>query len=187
MKRIQIIIKKNLNIFFNKHINLNINYISKYMPYKIEKIDYKNKKDNQLLEIILKNWFKNPKELNLTSPSISYPFKYKKWLNLYNTNDEIHSFVMKSSNWIIGIGNLKILNNSKRCHAFHIFIDPDYRKQGLAAKIIRHLEKIGNSKGKKIMTLKAIEQNTAAISLYKKLNFIEQSLSKKTINFLKKI
>ena len=48
------------------------------MAITIEKISYQNKKDARILEAVLTNWFKDPKELNLTSPNMSYPFKFKK-------------------------------------------------------------------------------------------------------------
>jgi hypothetical protein len=41
------------------------------MAITIEKISYQNKKDARILETVLKNWFKDPKELNLTSPNMS--------------------------------------------------------------------------------------------------------------------
>ena len=65
------------------------------MAITIEKISYQNKKDARILETVLKNWFKDPKELNLTSPNMSYPFNFKKWVALTDANQENHSFVMK--------------------------------------------------------------------------------------------
>ena len=35
------------------------------MSIRIEKVSYKNTKDIRILEAVLANWFKNPKELNL--------------------------------------------------------------------------------------------------------------------------
>ena len=87
------------------------------MAITIEKISYQNKKDARILETVLKNWFKDPKELNLTSPNMSYPFNFKKWVALTDANQENHSFVMKSEDWIIGIGSLRITPDSKRAHA----------------------------------------------------------------------
>ena len=52
------------------------------MAITIKKISYHNKKDARILEAVLTNWFKDPKELNLTDPKMSYPFNFKKWITL---------------------------------------------------------------------------------------------------------
>ena len=149
------------------------------MAITIEKISYQNKKDARILETVLKNWFKDPKELNLTSPNMAYPFKFKKWVMLYDADQEIHSFVMKSEDWIIGIGSLRITPDSKRAHAYHIFIDPNYRQQGLAEKMVRNLESLGRSEKMEVMTLRVVPKNKPAIKLYKKLGFEETGSSKR--------
>ena len=149
------------------------------MAITIEKISYQNKKDARILETVLTNWFKDPKELNLTSPNMSYPFNFKKWVTLTYANQEIHSFVIKSEDWIIGIGNLMIIPYTKKAQAIHIFIDPDYRQQGLAEKMVRHLESLGRSEKMEVMTLRVVPKNKPAIKLYKKLGFEETGSSKR--------
>ena len=145
------------------------------MAITIEKISYQNKKDARILETVLKNWFKDPKELNLTSPNMSYPFNFKKWVTLTYAGQEIHSFAIKSEDWIIGIGNLRI-------------IDPEYRQQGLAEKMVRHLESLGRSEKMEVMTLRVVPKNKPAIKLYKKLGFEETGSSKrKGLLFEKKL
>jgi len=158
------------------------------MAITIEKISYQNKKDARILETVLTNWFKDPKELNLTSPNTSYPFKFKKWVMLTDADQEIHSFVIKSEDWIIGMGNLKIIPDTKRAHAYHIFIDPNYRQQGLAEKMVRHLELLGRSEKMEIMTLRVVPKNKPAVKLYEKLGFEETASSKrKGLSFEKKL
>ena len=149
------------------------------MAITIEKISYQNKKDARILETVLTNWFKDPKELNLTSPNMAYPFKFKKWVMLTDADQEIHSFVMKSEGWIIGIGNLRLVTDSKKAHAYHTFIDPEYRQQGLAEKMVRHLESLGRSEKMEVMTLRVVPKNKPAIKLYKKLGFEETGSSKR--------
>ena len=149
------------------------------MSIAIKKISYQNKKDARILETVLKNWFKDPKELNLTDPKISYPFNFKKWVTLTYANQEIHNFVIKSEDWIIGIGNLMIIPGTKKAHALHIFIDPDYRQQGLAEKMVRHLESLGRSEKMEVMTLRVMPKNKPAIKLYEKLGFEETVSSKR--------
>jgi ribosomal protein S18 acetylase RimI-like enzyme len=110
---------------------------------------------------------------------MSYPFNFKKWVTLTYANQEIHSFVIKSEDWIIGIGNLMIIPDTKKAQALHIFIDPDYRQQGLAEKMIRHLELLGRSEKMEVMTLRVVPKNKPAIKLYKKLGFEETGSSKR--------
>ena len=158
------------------------------MAITIEKISYQNKKDARILETVLNNWFKDPKELNLTSPNMSYPFNFKKWVTLTYAGQEIHSFAIKSEDWIIGMGNLKIIPDTKRAHVYHIFIDPNYRQQGLAEKMVRHLELLGRSEKMEIMTLRVVPKNKPAVKLYKKLGFEETASSKrKGLSFEKKL
>ena len=156
------------------------------MAITIKKISYQNKKDARILETVLTNWFKDPKELNLTSPNMSYPFKFKKWVMLTDADQEIHNFVMKSEDWIIGIGNLMIIPDTKKAHALHIFIDPEYHQQGLAEKMIRHLEALGRSEKMEVMTLRVVPKNKPAIKLYKKLGFEETASSKRKGLFFEK-
>ena len=157
------------------------------MSITIKNISYQNKKDARILETVLKNWFKDPKELNLTSPNMAYPFKFKKWVMLYDADQEIHSFVMKSDEgWIIGIGNLRLVTDSKKAHAYHIFIDPEYRQQGLAEKMVHHLELLGRSEKMEVMTLRVVPKNKPAIKLYKKLGFEETASSKRKGLFFEK-
>jgi ribosomal protein S18 acetylase RimI-like enzyme len=156
------------------------------MAITIKKISYQNKKDARILETVLTNWFKDPKELNLTSPNMSYPFKFKKWVMLTDTDQEIHSFVMKSEDWIIGMGSLRIIPDTKRAHAYHIFIDPEYRQKGLAEKMVRQLESLGRSEKMEVMTLRVVPKNKPAIKLYKKLGFEETAFSKRKGLFFEK-
>jgi len=149
------------------------------MAITIKKISYQNKKDARILEAVLTNWFKDPKELNLTDPKMSYPFNFKKWITLTYANQEIHSFAIKSDDWIIGIGNLMIIPETKRAHVLHIFIDPDYRQQGLAEKMVRHLELLARSEKMEVMTFRVMPKNIPAIKLYKKLGFEETVPSKR--------
>ena len=148
------------------------------MSITIEKISYQNKKDVRILEAALTNWFKDPKELNLTDPKMSYPFNFKKWVTLNYAEQEIHSFV---------IGNLMIIPDTKRTHALHIFIDPEYRQQGLAKKMVRHLESLGRSKKMKVMTLRVMPKNKPAIKLYEKLGFEKTGSSKRKSLLFEKI
>ena len=47
--------------------------------YTLEKISYSKKEDCRIIESVLNGWFQNPKTLNLVSPNLTYPFKFKDW------------------------------------------------------------------------------------------------------------
>ena len=143
------------------------------MPIIIEKVNYNNTKDIRILETVLTNWFKNPKELNLVEPRMKYPFNFKKWVTLTYKNHDIKSFALKENKWIVGIGNIIFNENNKWAHALHIFIDEKYRKKGLATKMLQHLESLARYKKMRILTLRVMPKNEPAINLYEKMGFEE--------------
>ena len=143
------------------------------MSITIEKISYAHTKDARILEAVLDKWFQNPKDLNLTSPNMSYPFKFKKWVSTYYTQDPIDSFVIKSDDWIVGIGSIKISSETKRGHIFHIFIDKEYRNQGFGRKTMDNLESFAKKESMEFLTLRVMPKNEPAIKLYEKLGYKE--------------
>jgi len=143
------------------------------MPIIIEKVNYNNTKDIRILETVLTNWFKNPKELNLVEPRMKYPFNFKKWVTLTYKNSDIKSFALKENKWIVGIGNIIFNENNKWAHALHIFIDEKYRKKGLATKMLQHLESLARDKKMKTLTLRVMPKNVPAKKLYQKMGFEE--------------
>jgi len=148
------------------------------MSITIEKVSYTKTKDARILESVLNKWFKDPKDLNLTDPRMSFPFKYKKWVAMTYANQDIKSFVLKSEGWIVGIGSLMILPESNRAHALHIFIDKEHREQGLGRRMMEHLESLARKENMKIVTLRVMPKNEPAIILYEKLGYIQKGTSK---------
>ena len=143
------------------------------MSIIIEKVNYNNTKDIRILETVLTNWFKNPKELNLVEPRMKYPFNFKKWVTLTYNNHDIKSFALKENKWIVGIGNIILNENNKWAHALHIFIDEKYRKKGLATKMLQYLELLARDKKMKMLTLRVMPKNVPAKKLYQKMGFEE--------------
>ena len=141
------------------------------MSIKIKNINYNNTKDIRLLEVVFTNWFNNPKELNLIDPRMSYPFNFKKWIQIAYKESNIESFCWKDDKWIIGIGNIKFNQKSQKAHAFHIFTDPKYRKQGLAIRMLQYLENLAKNEKMKYLTINVMHKNKAARVLYEKLGF----------------
>ena len=157
------------------------------MSITIEKISYAHTKDARILEAVLGKWFQNPKDLNLTSPNMSYPFKFKKWVSTYYTQDPIDSFVIKSDSWIVGIGSIKISSETKRGHIFHIFIDKEYRNQGFGRKTMDYLESFAKKEKMEFLTLRVMPKNKPAIKLYEKLEFINVGSTKQGDLLMKKL
>ena len=141
------------------------------MSIKIKNISYNNTKDIRLLETILTNWFNNPKELNLIDPRMSYPFNFKKWIEISYKESNVESYCCKDDKWIVGIGNIKLNQKSQKAHVFHIFTDPKYRNQGLAKKMLQYLENLAKNRKMKYLTINVMPKNKSAKALYEKLGF----------------
>ena len=156
------------------------------MSITIEKVSYAHTKDARILEAVLVKWFQNPKDLNLPSPNMSYPFKFKKWVSTYYTQNPIDSFVIKSDDWIVGIGSIKISSETKRGHIFHIFIDKEYRNQGFGRKTMDNLESFAKKEKMEFLTLRVMPKNEPAIKLYEKLGFVNKGSTKQGDLLMKK-
>ena len=76
-------------------------------------------KDIRLLEVVLTNWFNNPKELNLIDPRMSYPFNFKKWIEISYKESNVESYCCKDDKWIVGIGNIKLNQKSEKAQSMH--------------------------------------------------------------------
>ncbi|MBT3477848.1 MAG: GNAT family N-acetyltransferase [Candidatus Marinimicrobia bacterium] len=148
------------------------------MSITIKKVSYTKPKDARILEAVMTKWFKNPKDLNLTDPRMAYPFSFKKWVAMTYANDDIHSFALVNEKWIVGIGNLMIIQDSNRAHALHIYIDKEYRGQGLGEKMMKYLESLAREKQIETMTLRVMPKNEPARKLYEKLGFELNGTSK---------
>ena len=70
--------------------------------YTLEKISYSKKEDCRIIESVLNGWFKNPKTLNLVSPNLTYPFKFKDWVSkhYFESSKPITSIIIKSKNFL---------------------------------------------------------------------------------------
>ena len=158
------------------------------MDIKIENISYQNKKNARILEAVLANWFKNPKELNLVDPTISYPFRYNKWVNLNYLDPDIRTVVMNTNKWVIGIGSMRTIPNTKTVEIFHIFIDAEYRRQKLGKQILDYFESLALKESAELMVTRIMLKNTAAKALLNSEGYIEKEKpNRKIVLFQKKI
>tara|TARA_B100000073_G_scaffold342816_1_gene346521 strand:- start:834 stop:1316 length:483 start_codon:yes stop_codon:yes gene_type:complete len=153
--------------------------------YTLEKISYSKKEDCRIIESVLSGWFQNPKVLNFVAPNLTYPFKFKDWVSKnYNNSETIISIIIKSKNWIVGHISYRIEKN--KIHLFHLIIDENFRRLGLAKILLRYVEKDCFLKQKGCITLNVFKNNKEAINLYKKVGFsIFKNKNSKTITMKK--
>ena len=158
------------------------------LKYTLEKISYSKKEDCRIIESVLNGWFQNPKTLNLVSPSLTYPFKFKEWVsrNYYEIAEPIISIVIKNKKWIIGHISYRI--EEKEVRLFNLIIDEKFRRRGLAKLLIENVEKDCCFKQREYITLNVLKKNKEAIMLYKKLGYsIFDNKKSKKIKMKKKL
>jgi RimJ/RimL family protein N-acetyltransferase len=148
--------------------------------YTLEEISYSRKEDCRIMEAVLKNWFQSPKTLNFVSPSLSFPFKFKKWVsNSYaDIVNKTTTIILKEDDWIIGHISMRVSEDN--AHLFHLFIAPSNRKCGLATKLVNAIENQGKILGCKTFSINVVPKNNIAKYIYEKLGYKEtqQSQSK---------
>ena len=110
------------------------------IEYTLEEISYSRKEDRRIMESILKNWLVDPKALNFFSPGSKYPFKFKKWVKLHYSKNNINTItiVLKHNEWIIGHVSLK--TKKDRTELLHLFVDSKYRRKGLGLRLLKETE-----------------------------------------------
>jgi len=138
---------------------------------KITEMAYSNTKDARILESCLKNWFSNPKDLQLTSPNSRFPFQFNKWLIQNYQKPGITTWVAKKDTWIVG--HMSIIHRPKTnsFHMFHIIVDKDFRKQGIGEKLVKFGISLGKRNKHDKITLRVMKKNVPAYNLYLKLGF----------------
>ena len=152
------------------------------LEYTLEKISYSKKEDCRIIESVLNGWFQNPKTLNLVSPNLNYPFKFKDWVskNYFERSKQTISIVIKSKNWIVGHVSYRIEKN--KVHLFHLIIDKKFRGLGLSKLLIDKVERDCFLRQNDYITLNVLKKNKEALSLYKKLGYdILKNKNSKTI------
>lgn len=156
------------------------------MEIKIEKVSYQNKKNSRILEAVLTNWFRNPKELNLVDPTLSYPFRYNKWVALNYLNPEIHTIVIKLDQWIVGIGSMYKVPNTKTVDIFHVYIDAEHRRQKLGKKILYYFESLSLKENVELITIRIMLKNIAAKALLTSEGYIQKEKQNRKISIFQK-
>ena len=137
----------------------------------LKKMSYENSKHNRILKSCLTAWFSNPKELHLTDPKMTYPFQFKQWMNLSYKGQNTETWGAFSGKWMVGIVSLEHLQEEGRIHLFHIFVDKEYRRNGIGEKLILKAEEQGKKTKAKALTLNIVSGNSEAVALYEKMGF----------------
>ena len=137
----------------------------------IEQVSYANTEQARILKACLEVWFQNPKDLQLTNPSLGYPFNYNKWLEVYNPKMESITYVVKKDDWIIGHLSIQIRPQFNSIHIFHVFIDRENRGKGYSKLLVDKVLKYAKTNQIEKATLGVVKKNPVAIGLYEKYGF----------------
>ena len=145
--------------------------------FSISSISYEKKDDIRILNSCLSEWFSNPKILNFVSPSMRYPFKIQQWINQSYSNKS-NTLVLKLENWIIGHISIRLNEQKKSAHIFHLIINPAHQKKGYGKKLISHAEKYIIKNNLKKITINVLKNNQIAKIFFEKNGFIQTGESK---------
>ena len=144
----------------------------------IEKVSYENTEHVRIVKACLETWFKNPKDLNLTAPQMTYPFNFNRWVANSYTLQSTQSFILKKNKWIIGYMSLQRQPKNDFVHLFHVFIDREYRSKGLSKLLVQHSISYAIENAIPAITLFVNPNNIVAIKLYESFGFTEVGYNK---------
>ena len=136
----------------------------------ISSMSYKRKDDVRILTSCLSNWFSNPKMLHFVSPTMRYPFKIQQWINK-SYSIQSNTLVLKLDDWIVGHVSIRMNDQIKSAHIFHLIIDPDQRQKGFGKLLISHAEKLVIKNNLKKITTNVLFNNQLAKKFYEKNGF----------------
>ena len=137
----------------------------------LKKMSYENSKHNRILKSCLTAWFSNPKELHLTDPRMTYPFRFNQWVNLLYKGKDTETWGAFSGNWMVGMVSLEHLQEEGRIHLFHIYVDKEYRRKGIRKKLILKAEEQGKKTNAKALSLNIVSEKAEVVLLYEKMGF----------------
>mgnify|MGYP001177606066 FL=1 len=143
----------------------------------ISSMSYEKKDDIRLLNSCLSQWFSNPKILHFVSPSMRYPFKIQQWINKSYSNKS-NTLVLRLGSWIIGHISIRMNNQTKSAHIFHLIIDPEQRQKGYGNLLFDHAEELIIKNNLKKITINVLINNQIAKNFYEKNGFIVSNDSK---------
>lgn len=113
--------------------------------------------------------------LNVSSLSFSIPWSKTSYIQELS-NPIAKYLVAKVDNNIIGFAGTWIILDE--AHITNIAVHPNYRKQGIASKLLEELINYCKNKNCTAFTLEVRSSNIAAQNLYKKYGFSEAGIRK---------
>lgn len=132
--------------------------------------------DQELVGVF--RWFNSERSVFYWGgPDISYPLQIKRF-KTESKFKKSHSYVLKQGRQLLAFG--QIYNRLDHCHLGRLVVSPKYRGQGYGLHLIEALLTEGqNLFGLSNGSLFVLSDNTSAIKLYKKSNFVEAQYPKK--------
>ena len=134
-------------------------------------MSYENSDQSKILKSCLTSWFSNPKELHLTDPGMTYPFRFNQWVTRSYKDKQTETWVAFSDKWMVGMMSIEFFREENRIHLFHIYVDKEYRRNGIGKKLILKAEEQGKKTKAKALTLNIVSGNSEAVALYEKMGF----------------
>jgi len=144
----------------------------------IEQVSYENIKQARILQACLETWFKNPKDLHLTAPQMTYPFNFNRWIIDSYSKQNTLTFILKKEKWIIGYMSLQLQPKNDFIHLFHVFIDRSFRGKGFSRLLAKKAISYAEEESIPAITLFVNPNNQLAINLYESFGFKEIGYSK---------
>ena len=109
--------------------------------------------------------------------NIKEDYKLDNWYPNLIDKDNNQLFIAVYNNEIVGYAYVKIITSSDSPEIYTeasisgIYIKENYRRQGIATKLINEAKKWCINKGVSYLKLNVLEGNRTALNLYKKLGF----------------
>lgn len=105
---------------------------------------------------------------------MTYPFDFRKWSALYYKGDDTTSLVALDKKWIVAYLSVKVIPENNQGVLFHLIVDREYRRKGLAKLLMEHAGKYADKLNLTNLTLHVSPKNSRAINIYKKFGFVAQ-------------
>jgi len=106
-----------------------------------------------------------------------YPFDFRKWCTLSYREENVTTYVAMDKNWIVAYMSIKVIPENQQAHLFHIFVDADYRNQGLAKMLLDHATHFANESKLTNITLHVFQKNDRAKHIYQQFGFLETGVT----------
>lgn len=108
--------------------------------------------------------------------SFKTPWSKESFIEEIKAKDRARYVVAELGDTVVGYGGMWLIIDE--AHITNIAVHPDYRKQKIGKRIVEKMIAVASSEGITSLTLEVRVSNTAAIKLYKDLDFQEVAIRK---------